>query len=246
MIHQQVFSLTDIPMIGILVLLEGLLSADNALVLALMVQHLPEEQRKKALLYGLGGAFIFRGVALIFAGMVLRLWWLQLLGALYLLYITLKHFFSHVKKDENGEKPVNKQGFWMTVFLVELTDIAFAVDSVLAAIGFIGDDSKLWVAYAGALIGVILLRFAATFFVKLLDKFPSLEHLAYGLVGWVGIKLLMMSGHSLQEFLEQSSTSMRLPFKVPEMGHTIFWCGMALIATVGLITIFLRDRRKLD
>src|SRR5690606_6324071 len=116
-------------------------------------------------------------------------------GAAYLLFITIKHFVAHHQSKEET-KPKVGTGFWMTVFLVELTDIAFAVDSVVAAVGVIKGPDKLWVAYAGALIGVILLRWAAGVFTKILDRYPVIEHVAYALVGWVGVKMLMMSGHN--------------------------------------------------
>ena len=73
--------------IGTLVLLEGLLSADNALVLAMMVKHLPEEQRKKALFYGILGSYAFRFVAIALGTVLIKIWWVKLIGAMYLLYL---------------------------------------------------------------------------------------------------------------------------------------------------------------
>lgn len=232
MLAGQTFAISDLPVIGILILLEGLLSADNALVLAIMVKHLPDKLRQKALLYGLGGAFVFRGIALLAASWIIKLWWLQLIGAAYLLFITIKHFVLH-KKEEDEVKERKQMGFWQTVLLVELTDIAFAIDSVVAAVGMIKGEDKLWVAYAGALIGVILLRWAAGVFTKLLDRYPAIEHVAYGLVGWVGVKLLLMSGHNFDRDVVQTSKTISLPFHFPEMPHNIFWIGMATIGIVG-------------
>lgn len=232
MLAGQTFAISDLPVIGILILLEGLLSADNALVLAIMVKHLPDKLRQKALLYGLGGAFVFRGIALLAASWIIKLWWLQLIGAAYLLFITIKHFVLH-KKEEDEVKERKQMGFWQTVLLVELTDIAFAIDSVVAAVGMIKGEDKLWVAYAGALIGVILLRWAAGVFTKLLDRYPAIEHVAYGLVGWVGVKLLLMSGHNFDRDVVQTSKTISLPFHLPEMPHNIFWIGMATIGIVG-------------
>ena len=85
----QTFDLPDLGSVGSLILLEGLLSADNALVLALMVRHLKEDEQKRALLYGLGGAFVFRFIAIMFASVVLQQWWLQAIGAAYLIYLPL-------------------------------------------------------------------------------------------------------------------------------------------------------------
>ncbi|MDN3015246.1 TerC family protein [Paenibacillus sp. BSR1-1] len=189
----------------ILVALEGLLAADNALVLAIMVKHLPEEKRKKALFYGLAGAFVFRFASLFAISFLVDVWQVQAIGALYLLFMAGNHIFRKVvkKKENKKDGKVRKGGgFWRTVFLVELADIAFAVDSILAAVAMavvlpdtplpaIGglDGGKFLVIFAGGIIGLIIMRFAANQFVKLLEKRPGLEIAAFTIVGWVGVKL---------------------------------------------------------
>lgn len=228
----QTFAPTDLASIGTLVVLEALLSADNALVLAIMVRHLPEDDRKKALLYGLGGAFVFRLIAIVFASLVLEQWWLQALGGAYLAFLAIKHFLSSRAEDPlKVKKP--KGGFWPTVIAVELTDIAFALDSVLAGIAFITrpktgiQDNKLWVVVVGAMIGIVLLRFAAAGFSKLLDRYPGLDHVAYTLVGWVGLKLLSHAFH-------RAHTLNQIPFEVPGMSEAVFWGGLATILLLGV------------
>lgn len=191
----------------ILIAVEGLLAADNALVLAIMVKHLPEEQRKKALFYGLAGAFVFRLASLFIISFLVNVWQVQAIGALYLLFIAANHIFRKlvIKRSsecasEKENKP--KSGFWMTVFKVELADIAFAVDSILAAVALavtlpatnlpkIGgmDGGQFLVIFTGGFIGLIIMRFAAGFFVKLLQSRPGLEIAAFFIVGWVGVKL---------------------------------------------------------
>ncbi len=243
----QTFQPSDLAGVGALIVLEALLSADNALVLAIMVRHLPRKLQQKALLYGLGGAFVFRFIAIIFAAVVLKQWWLQGLGALYLLFLPIKHFLK--KSHDEHAKPVG-QGFWQTVIAVELTDIAFALDSVLAGIGFITkpglgvQQDKVWVVYVGAIIGIILLRFAASLFIRLLEKYPVLDHVAYLLVGWVGVKLL---AHSLEKFQEVNPNA--LPFKAPHMHDAVFWGGLGAIAIVGGIVAYIKrapDTTRLD
>lgn len=90
----------------VLVGLEGLLAADNALVLAIMVKHLPEEARKRALFYGLAGAFVFRFLSLFIISFLVDVWQVQAIGAVYLIFIALNHIFRKVlvKKGENGSK----------------------------------------------------------------------------------------------------------------------------------------------
>ncbi|MDL4841910.1 TerC family protein [Aquibacillus rhizosphaerae] len=197
----------------LLIALEGLLAADNALVLAIMVKHLPDEERKKALFYGLAGAFVFRLASLFIISFLVDVWQVQAIGALYLLFIAINHILRKLifkkiehKKDKKEKK---KSGFWGTVIKVELADIAFAVDSILAAVALamtlpntnlpaIGgmDGGKFLVIFAGGLIGLIIMRFAANLFVKLLHARPGLEIAAFAIVGWVGVKLAVLTlGH---------------------------------------------------
>ncbi|MCE9557543.1 MAG: hypothetical protein K8R88_01190, partial [Armatimonadetes bacterium] len=170
------FAPPDLITIGVLIVLEALLSADNALVMAIMVRHLPPDQQKRALMYGLWGAFVLRAIAIIGASYITRFWWLQLAGALYLIWLPLKHFVSHSSGKEVKNKPM---GFWQTVIAVDLMDLAFALDSVLVAVSFVDTahhPDKMWVVVTGAILGIILLRFAASYFIRLLEKYPMLEH----------------------------------------------------------------------
>ena len=238
----QTFSGGDLLSVGTLVLLEALLSADNALVLAIMVRHLPEVERKKALLYGLGGAFVFRVVAIVFASVVLGQWWLQALGGFYLAFLFVKHVVGARGDDLTAAKRP-PGGFWPTVVAVELTDVAFALDSVLAGIAFVTEPKtgirtdKLWVVVLGAMIGIVLLRFAASVFSRLLDRYPGLDHVAYTLVGWVGLKLLSHAFH-------RAHTLGAVPFEVPGMGEPVFWGGLLAILIVGVGMAVARSRRR--
>ncbi|MEH7491561.1 TerC family protein [Neobacillus niacini] len=217
----------------VLVALEGLLAADNALVLAIMVKHLPEEDRKKALFYGLAGAFVFRFVSLFIISFLVDVWQVQAIGALYLLFMAVNHIVRKVSvkgsSEDNQKKNSKKSGFWSTVFKVELADIAFAVDSILAAVALavvlpetplpnIGglDGGKFLVIFAGGIIGLVIMRFAANQFVKLLERRPGLEIAAFGIVGWVGVKLAVytLSHPSLAVLSEDfaHSTEWKLTF----------------------------------
>ncbi|MBS1704679.1 MAG: TerC family protein [Armatimonadetes bacterium] len=230
----QTVQLADFAVVAVLVGLEILLSADNALVLAIMVKHLPKKLQQKALLYGLGGAFVFRLIAILFAKQIMALWWLQAIGAVYLLILPIKHF---VKKSAGKDvKPVGSS-FWGTVVAVEVTDIAFAVDSVLAGVAVVKSQDKIWVVYLGAIIGVIALRFAAGYFVRLLERFPALDHVAYLLVGWVGVKLSFMAGHNYG--VNEVKLGRTPAFSVHELSPAIFWGVLALIAVAGATYAYL-------
>jgi predicted tellurium resistance membrane protein TerC len=238
----QTFEPHDLIIIAVLVVLEGVLSLDNALVLGLLARRLPKHLRARALTYGLVGAFVFRVMAIALAGFLLKWELPKLLGGAYLLWVAGKYFFferTDVRGDEKMTvgpdglpqlasatgQPVSdaraeheiKQlapaavaaaahssrldyqhatsthtmAFWMTVGVIELTDIAFAVDSILAAVGTVPGREKLWIVVTGGMLGVILMRFAAVVFVKLLDRFPRFETAAYLLVAVIGLKLVL-------------------------------------------------------
>ncbi|MGI8922434.1 MAG: TerC family protein [Fimbriimonadales bacterium] len=216
--------LGDVGTIGILILLEGLLSADNALVIALLVKHLPPQERRKALLVGLVGSFTFRFAAILLAQSLIDYWYLQMLGAIYLLYLPIKHFLRH-RSQHVVKVPRKLPGFWKTVAIVEFTDLVFAVDSILVAVSL---SDKIWIVWVGGISGVVLLRFAAFVLVRLLDRMPGLEHMAYVLVGWVAVKLAFMSLASFHE-----STGRGPEF--PHLDPWVFWSGMVVILVVGII-----------
>ena len=190
-------------LIGTLIILEGLLSADNALVLAVMVKHLPPEKRKKALFYGLLGAYAFRFIAIGIGVYLIKLWWVKVLGAGYLAWLSIKYFIDKRKGSEEEEEQaegINQKGllmrlfgtFWGTVVAVELMDIAFSVDSVLAAFGV---SEKVWVLFIGGILGVLMMRGVAGVFLTLIDRVPELETTAYILILIIAIKMLLTVLH---------------------------------------------------
>jgi len=179
------FTMNDFATIGVLVFLEGILSLDNALVLAIIAGGVRKEDQKKVLTYGLVGAIFFRMTAILFASELIHILWIKYLGGAYLLWLAIKYFFL---TEEENEKKAVARGFWMTVLIVELTDIAFAVDSILAAVAL---TNKYWVIVTGGLIGTFLMRFAANQFIKLLKVFPRLETTAYLLIFIIGMKILL-------------------------------------------------------
>lgn len=180
----------DLVTIAFLVFLEGVLSIDNALVLALIVKPLPKDLQKKALTYGLVGAFVFRVMAIGAAAYLMQWKWVKFVGGAYLLYLAIKYWLDKRKDEVKEAKAPQSQAraFWMTIVVVELTDIMFAIDSILTAVAL---TNKLWVVVTGGIIGLLAMRFAAGIFVKLLDRFPRFEPTAYILVALVGLKLLI-------------------------------------------------------
>jgi YkoY family integral membrane protein len=225
-------ALSDVPLIlgtiVTLIFLEGLLSADNALVLAVMVRHLPREEQKRALRYGIWGAFGFRLIAVLLSAVLLQFWLFKVVGGGYLLYLSFNHFLSDESNPEKKKRSRLGSGFWGTVVSVELADIAFSIDSIVAAVAMadslerLGNHWKLATVYIGGILGIITMRFVAGYFIILLERFQGLAVGAYVLVAWIGIKLII-SGLSSADLI---------PF---EMNEWVFWGGMILIVMVSLL-----------
>lgn len=186
-------------------ILESLLNVDNATVLAIMVKDLPENKRNKALRYGIGGAFLFRGICLFLASWLIKLVWLKVIGGIYLLYLTYTHFTP--KKDSLEEgidkehnslflKIKNKIGlFWSTIILVEIMDLAFSIDNIFAAVAM---TNNLIIILIGVGIGIVSMRFIAGWFSKLIIKYPSLERSAFIVIGLLGLKLIILTVFSIE------------------------------------------------
>ena len=209
--------------------LEALLSGDNALVLAVMVRPLPPHLRARALLYGLLGAYLLRGLALLFAVFLIRLWWAQVLGGPYLVYLIVRHFRNHPEGKPLPE--ASAKTFWRVVLLINLVDLAFAVDSILAVVAFSKD---FLLAFLGVALGILFIRLLAGSVVVLMERFPGLEKVAYALVGWAGVKLFLEGTHTLAHLLHRPGLALALP-------KAVFWGGAFLILTVGGLLAFRKD-----
>ena len=226
---------SDFVTILLLVLLEGLLSADNAMVLAVLALGLPKEQRKKALRYGIFGAFLFRSAALFSGLYLIKLDVVKLVGGLYLLYLPFRHFFGEGDAhDTDGRKvPVAKaafglSAFWATVVKVELSDIVFAVDSIVVAVAM---SPKLWVVLSGGILGIIAMRLVIGQLLSVVERYPVLVDAAFVIIAWVGFRLLVQYLHQIGY----------LGWEVPE------WLGFSLIVVIfaaALAYALLVERRK--
>src|SRR5262245_12574769 len=209
---------SDFFTIALLVLLEGLLSADNALVLAILVLGLPREEQKKALRYGIVGAFVFRALATALAAYLIDVAWIKLIGSAYLLYLPYAHF---TQKHDSGEKRAFKPArswlgsppFWATVVKVELTNTVFAIDSILVAVAM---SNKLWVIITGGLLGIVAMRMLIGQLLSVVQRYPPLVDGAFVIIAWVGIKLMI-------EYLHQMHW---VPFEVPK------WLSLGLIVVI--------------
>ena len=184
---------SDFLTIALLVGLEGLLSADNAMVLAVLALGLPKAQQRNALRYGIVGAFAFRAVATVLAAYLIRVGFVKLLGGVYLLFLSYRHF-THAESAEARRTPPRAQpwlglsAFWATVVKVELTDIVFAVDSILVAVAM---SPKLWVILSGGILGIVMMRLVIGRLIAVVEKYPPLVDGAFVIIAWVAVKLLV-------------------------------------------------------
>ena len=167
-----------------IVLLEVILSIDNAAVMATMVKKLPQSQQKKALTYGILGAYLFRGLALLFASLLLSIAWLKIVGGAYLFYIGVKSLSPKTPEGEIKSSP----SFWATVLSIEVMDLVFSIDNVLAAVSF---TKNLYLIIAGVFIGILGIRFATTKFINIINQNPQIEKIAYIVISALGLKLIL-------------------------------------------------------
>ncbi|MCE2713001.1 MAG: DUF475 domain-containing protein [Cryomorphaceae bacterium] len=180
-----------------IILLEVILSFDNAAVLAVMVKDLEPEQQKKALRYGIIGAYVFRGLSLFLLEYILSVWWLKPIGGVYLLWMASNHFLSIYKKNQLDTDNIRTNRvfqkveklfgmFWTTVIAVEFVDLVFSVDNVFAVVAY---TNNFYLICAGVFIGIIAMRYVAQYFTVLINRYPFLEHLAFMVIAILGIKL---------------------------------------------------------
>jgi YkoY family integral membrane protein len=196
------FEWSDLLTVLLLVGLEGILSGDNALVLAVMVMRLPEREQQKALQYGIIGAFILRAIATLLATWLVGIKWVALVGGLYLAFLAVKHFQErgHPEPDPTSAAALAATGlfglsaFWSTVIKVELTDLVFAVDSILVAVGM---TKKTWVIITGGVLGIIMMRMLTMRVLALVKRYPKIIDGAYIVILWVGMKLILEYLHGI-------------------------------------------------
>jgi YkoY family integral membrane protein len=223
----------DFIVIFLLILLEGLLSADNALVLAMLVLGLPRRQQRKALRYGILGAFAFRIAAILLAVHLIQLGWVKLGGAAYLLWLAYNHFFGHAGASERrairrATPWLGMSAFWATVVKVELTDIVFAIDSILVALAM---SNKTWVIITGGILGVVMMRLVIGQLLTLVRRYPALVDGAFIIIAWVGIKLLV-------EYLSRAGYI---------DWHINQWFSFALIITIfGIAYLYARKQGPVE
>ncbi|QIK16505.1 DUF475 domain-containing protein [Blattabacterium sp. DPU] len=195
-IHHPILS---ISIIGNLFLLESILSIDNAAMLSSMILNLKKEDRKRAIKYGIIGAYFFRCLCLLFASILIKIWWLKPLGGIYLIFLGLKHFFfnkNFISNNLKNEK--TKDSFWKVVFIIEIMDLAFSIDNIFASVAL---SDNFILIFLGVCIGIFSMRLILQFFVRLMEKFPELKHSTFFVIIILGIKLIFFSKKYVPDFV---------------------------------------------
>lgn len=211
--------------------MECLLSVDNAVVLAAQTRVLPNlREQEESLFYGIWGSYIFRFLVIGIGTYLINFWEIKVIGAAYLVYMSYRFF--HVKFF--GKKPVHqrRQGSlanlsgrkrsWAVVAQIEFTDIVFSIDSVLAALA-VSDNPVI--VLIGGVIGILCMRGIAEFIMKLMDKVPELEPMAYVLIFIIAIKLFLT-----------------IPAIDIEISSGLFGTFILIVFVVTLIIHFIRKR----
>ncbi|MDJ0593959.1 MAG: DUF475 domain-containing protein [Pleurocapsa sp. MO_226.B13] len=174
----------------ILIVLEAVLSADNAIALAAIAKSVQDPKlQRQALDVGLIAAYILRIILIIAATWVVKYWQFELLGALYLLWLVFNYFFSGEDEEEELEhRSLGFKSIWQVIPTIAITDLAFSLDSVTSAIAITEDT---WLIVAGGTIGIVILRFLAGLFIRWLQEYTHLEDAGFITVGFVGLRLLL-------------------------------------------------------
>jgi YkoY family integral membrane protein len=221
--HLEPVAAADLITIGLLVVLEGLLSADNAMVLAVLVLGLPKREQQKALRYGIVGAFVFRVLAILLAVYLIQIKIVMLIGAAYLLWLPYHHFMGSEdaaarRTPKAATSWLGMSPFWSTVVKVELTDIVFAIDSILLAVAM---SNKTWVIITGGILGVIAMRLVIGQLLVLVHRYPPLVDGAFAIIAWVGIKLLL-------QYLHDAGF---VGFEIPK------WLSLGLVVVIFVVSL---------
>lgn len=195
MLEQKIYYLTSIGVetyfvLLTLIALEAVLSADNAIALAAIAQSIKDPKlQRQALDIGLIGAYVLRIILIITATWVIQFWQVELLGAVYLLWLVFNYFTSGNDEEETEQqRSLGFSSLWQIIPTIAVTDLAFSLDSVTTAIAV---TQKTWLIVAGGTIGVVTLRFLAGLFIRWLQEYTYLEDAGFITVGFVGMRLLL-------------------------------------------------------
>ena len=181
------------PLLPVIISLELVLSADNAVALASITKNLNNiDLQRKALNIGIFIALLLRILVILTAQFFLNFWPVKLIGGIYLISLSISKFLSLNNND--SDKNINENSkksnisLFNVILLLSVTDLAFSIDSITAAVAI---SDQFLLVITGAIIGVIALRFTSGLFIKWLEIYINLEKAGYIAVGLIGLKLII-------------------------------------------------------
>lgn len=215
-----------------LVMIECLLSVDNAVVLAAQTRVLPTlKEQEESLFYGIWGSYLFRFLIIGIGTYLINFWEIKVIGAAYLIYLVYRFFHNKFFGKRSKRKVRNRAAgltgrkrFWSVVAQIEFMDIIFSVDSVLASLAI---SPNPVIVLIGGLIGIACMRGVAEIIMRLMRKIPELEPMAYVLIFIIAIKL----------FLTIPAIDIEIP-------SDIFGMFMLAVFVLTIIIHFVRRRTK--
>ncbi|WP_185873250.1 TerC family protein [Blattabacterium cuenoti] len=217
----------SISIIGNLIIIESILSIDNAIILSSMILNLKDNKdRKKAIKYGILGAYFFRILCLVFISFLMKIQWIKLVGGLYLIIIGINNFF--IRKNKKILRDINKNySLWKTIIMMEIVDLSFSIDNIFASIAL---SKNIFLILLGSFIGIFSIRLSTNFFIKIIKKFPILNNSIFIIMILLGIKL------SISFFIEEY---------LIEQFNNYYENIFTLIILIIFITPFFFKRKKL-
>lgn len=171
--------------VGQIILIDIVLSGDNAVVIALACRNLSAEQRKKGILWGVTGAVGLRVLLTAFAAMVMNLPWLKAIGAFLLIWIAVKLMLP---EDEDGHDIESSEHLWGAVKTIVVADFVMSLDNVIAVAG--AAHGSLPLLLFGLAVSIPLIVWSSQLILHWMERFPVIVLLGAGLLGYVAGQML--------------------------------------------------------
>jgi YjbE family integral membrane protein len=179
----ELFSPEQLTILTQIILIDLVLAGDNAIIIGMVASKFPQDQRKKIIFWGIGGAVILRIILTLLTAYLLQITGLRLIGGLLLLYIVYKLYTDVIKgSDHEGDINVDNSSFLKAIWTILLADFTMSLDNVLGVAGAAGDHYKLLVF--GLILSIILMATAATLISNWIKK--------YKWIAWAGLLAILI------------------------------------------------------
>lgn len=175
------------------VLLDILLSGDNAIVIAMAAGRLPKRLRKTAILIGTGGAVLIRFLMAAAIVWLLQVPYLRIAGGMLLIFIGINLLCDKPKGDEGSAGENAKEGLLQAVTAIIMANVTMSLDNVMGIVGVV--DGNMWLIFIGMCISAPIIMFGSEFFVYLIGRFPVILYMGGGILGWAAGEMILKDPH---------------------------------------------------